>query len=118
MATLPCTRASLGVTTAPAITIVVTVDAAQTANLSLTAALPTSTADAVPGNNSDTETTQVNTSADLEIVKTAEPHPSQPDTNLDYILPLLHHNHSVASSVSVSDPLPSGTTLVSATGTG
>src|SRR5205807_1899946 len=56
--------------------------------------------------------------ADLSIAKSDSPDPVLAGNNLTYTLSVTNAGPSNASSLSVSDPLPAGTTLVSATGTG
>src|SRR5689334_6079699 len=113
-----CTRASLGVTAAPDITIVVKVDPAQTANLSNSATVASATSDPDNTNNTGTAATTVNTSADLSLVKTDSPDPVTAGNNLSYTLSVSNAGPSNAASLSVTDSLPAGTSLVSATGTG
>src|SRR5689334_16657282 len=113
-----CTRASLGVTAAPDITIVVKVDPAQTANLSNSATVASATSDPDNTNNTGTAATTVNTSADLSLVKTDSPDPVTAGNNLTYTLSVSNAGPSNAATVSVSDTLPAGETFVSASGTG
>src|SRR5207248_247967 len=105
--TVTCTRASLAVTTAPDITLVVTVDPARTANLSNTASVSATTSDPTTPNTS-TQATTVNTSADLSIVKTDSPDPVTAGNYLTYTLSVTNAGPSNAASLSVSDPLPAG----------
>src|SRR5689334_11812563 len=117
-ATVTCTRASLAVTSAPDITLVVKVDPAQTANLSNSATVTSATADPDNTNNTGTQATTVNTSADLSLVKTDSPDPVTAGNNLTYTLKVSNAGPSNAATVSVADTLPTGETFVSATGTG
>src|SRR5205085_1672040 len=68
--------------------------------------------------NTSTQATTVNTSADLSIVKTDSPDPATAGNNLTYTLSVTNAGPSNAASLSVSDPLPAGTSFVSASGTG
>jgi len=112
-----CTRASLAVGAAPDITITVTApSAAGTITNNVTVA--STTADPVAGNNSDSEDTTVNPSADLSITKTDAPDPVIAGTNLTYTLAVNNLGPSDATNVSVTDTLPAGLTFVSASGTG
>jgi uncharacterized repeat protein (TIGR01451 family) len=56
--------------------------------------------------------------ADLAIVKTAAPEPVQAGATLTYTLAVNNLGPSAATNVKVTDTIPAGTTLVSATGTG
>jgi uncharacterized repeat protein (TIGR01451 family) len=58
-----------------------------------------------------------NTSADLVITKSASPSPAVPGANLTYDIFVVNCGPAVATNVSVSDPIPTGTTFVSASQT-
>jgi uncharacterized repeat protein (TIGR01451 family) len=77
--------------------------------------------DNVPANNTGTATTTVNADADLAVTKGDSPDPVVAGTNLTYTINFMNNGPSNAATVAVSDPLPAGTTFVSAavtTGTG
>ncbi|MBI3177211.1 MAG: DUF11 domain-containing protein, partial [Chloroflexi bacterium] len=118
--TVTCTRATLAVGAAPSITVTVTVGAsvAQGTVLSNTATVSTSSIDTNPANDSATATTTVNAQADLSMIKTDSPDPVIAGNNLTYTLAVTNNGPSNAANVSVSDTLPAGVTLVSATGSG
>ncbi|HEV7239113.1 MAG TPA: ExeM/NucH family extracellular endonuclease [Thermoanaerobaculia bacterium] len=117
--TVSCTNPSFGVTV-DFFTIVVNVDANVAAGtvLSNTATLASTTPDPNTGNESDTETTTVATSADLLISKTDSPDPVTAGNNLTYQITLTNNGPSNAASASFSDALPAGTTFVSLSTTG
>jgi uncharacterized repeat protein (TIGR01451 family) len=96
------------------ITVVVKVNSGQTANLSNTATVTSTTTDPVQSNNSDTEPTVVITQADVKIVKTASVAVASPGDNLTYTLTVSNDGPSDALSVVVNDTLPTGVTFVSA----
>ena len=80
-----------------------------------TASVTSTTPDPTPGNNTDTEPTTINTSADLSIIKTDSPDPVLAGNNVTYTISVTNNGPSVAQSVSVADALPAGLTFVSAT---
>ena len=83
-----------------------------------TASVSSSTPDPVPGNNSSTDNSSVDTQADLSIVKT-DSGTTTAGTALSYTLAVHNAGSSdVAGAVTVADSLPAGLTYVSATGTG
>ena len=68
--------------------------------------------DPVPGNNSSTTTTTVsNPSADLSITKTDSADPVSPNQSFNYTLVVTNLGPTAASSVSVSDNVPSQFTV-------
>ena len=99
------------------VTVTVRVDSNRTTGLNNTATVTGNETDTVPGNNSDSEPTAVVISADLEILKTDNVSPVTAGTPLTYTLLVTNHGPSDATGVIVSDPLPAGTTFVSATST-
>jgi uncharacterized repeat protein (TIGR01451 family) len=117
--TVTCSISSLGVTSA-AFTLTVAADAgfADGTVLSNTATVTTTTADPNGANDSDTETTTVNTSADLQLSKTDSPDPVVAGTNLTYQITVTNSGPSIAANASWSDTLPAGTTFVSLSTTG
>ncbi|MCI0441685.1 DUF11 domain-containing protein [bacterium] len=66
-------------------------------------------------NNTDSESTGVQTSADVSITKSDSPDPVEAGTNLAYTLNFQNNGASNAQNVLVSDPLPANTTFVFAT---
>ncbi len=73
------------------------------------------TIDPAPGNNTGNATTTVGTSADLLVVKIDTPDPVGVGQNLTYTITVSNGGASDAQNVSLSDTLPSSTTLVSFT---
>jgi uncharacterized repeat protein (TIGR01451 family) len=111
-----CTRASLGVTTAPAITITTTVTAAS-GSLSNSATVAAATTDPVSANNADTDTTAVTPVADLSLTQSDSPDPVTAGQNVSYTLLAVNNGPSTASAITLTDTIPAGSTYVSATGT-
>lgn len=72
-------------------------------------------ADSDPSDNTATEDTSVVGSADLAITKSDSPDPVTVGASLTYTLDVTNAGPSTASSVQVTDPIPVGTTFVSAT---
>ncbi len=54
--------------------------------------------------------------ADLSVTKTDSPDPVTAGANLTYTITVANSDNSTAANVSLSDPLPAGTTFVSLTG--
>ena len=100
------------------VTVAVLVATAQTAPLSATATVSSSTTDPVAANNTATADTVVVVSADLAITLTDAPDPVTAGTNLTYTAIVSNAGPSDATGVSVSLPLPVGTSLVSGTVSG
>ena len=112
-----CTRTTLGVTTSPAITIVVTAPATA-GTIVDNATISATTADPNNGNNSASASTTVSASADLSIAITDAPDPVAAGGTLTYTVAVNNAGPTAATSVTVTDTLPVGATFVSATGTG
>lgn len=79
-----------------------------------TASATTTTAESVTGNNASAVGLTVVTRADLSLTKTADPDPVQLGDNLTYTLTAANNGPSQARGVVITDPLPAGTTFVSA----
>jgi len=95
--------------------ILVTVRARPGATGSVTnlATVSSSTSDPVTGNNTDSETTPVATSADLELVsKTDSPDAVVAGNNLTYTLTFRNNGPSAAQGVVISDTIPVNTTFL------
>lgn len=103
---LTCTLGTLATGSAPPLTVVVSVDPATTSVLSAAATVMSTSPDSVPGNNTDTATTTVTTSADLSLAKVATPSPAVPGTDLTYDLVVTNNGPSTATGVTVTDVLP------------
>ena len=86
-----------------------------TGTLSNTADVTSTTPDPAPANNSDTEATGVDGSADLAVTKVDSVDPVQPGTNLAYTITLTNNGSSDSTFTTLSDPLPAGTTFISFT---
>ena len=81
------------------------------------AAISSATADDVPTNNSAIATTAVTASADVSITKAVSPNPVRAGTPVTYVLTATNAGPSNATSVTVTDPVPAGQTVTSATTT-
>ncbi|MCI0379621.1 MAG: DUF11 domain-containing protein [Gemmataceae bacterium] len=101
-------------------TLVVQVNSNVANNLSITNTATVSESSAIVtdpnlANNSDTETTLVQTQADLAVTKVDSPDPVIAGTNLTYTVTVTNNGPSDAQTVLLTDTLPTGTTFVSAT---
>jgi uncharacterized repeat protein (TIGR01451 family) len=99
-------------------TFTVAVSPSRLADLSNTATVSSTTTDPVPGDNSDTEATQVISNADLSLMKADSVDPVIAGTNLTYTLTVDSTGPSDALNVMVNDMVPAGTTFVSASAGG
>ena len=115
-----CSIAMLTAGTSATFAIVVqVVPAAPVGPSSNTATVTASTPDPTPGNNSSTAITTIAlATADLSITKTAAPGPYGTGLPLTYTLVVTNNGPNAASSVTVTDTLPPGTTLQSSTPAG
>ncbi|MGI9196122.1 MAG: hypothetical protein ACR2KE_01520 [Candidatus Nanopelagicales bacterium] len=118
--TLTCDRPSLPAgASAPPITLTVAVpeNSSDSGSIVNTATVTSETPDPDPGNNSSTTTTPSDRSADLAIHKWHEG-TAIPGDRITYTLAVRNEGPSQATGITVSDPLPTGLALVSATGEG
>jgi len=115
--TVTCTIGALPNGASATITIVVTPQAPAVGIISNTATATAPTFDHVPGNNSDTEATIVQPSADLAVTKADAPDPVNVGQNFTYTVVVANNGPNTASGVSLSDPLPAGVAFVSANST-
>jgi uncharacterized repeat protein (TIGR01451 family) len=115
--TVTCNNPSFAVSSAVfTLTVAVAPSLAGGTVLSNTVTATAATADANSGNNSATATTTVTTSADVSVTKTG-PASAQRGQTISYSLTAGNAGPSTASSVSLSDTLPSGLTFASFTQT-
>src|SRR5438128_2704111 len=117
-AKVTCTRPSLAVASAPAITIVGKVDAGQMTSLSNTGSVTWATSDLDHTNYSDTRALPSFPTRRSSDLKSDSPDPVIAGNNLTYTLSVSNAGPSNAASLSVTDTLPAGTSFVSASGTG
>jgi len=118
--TVSATNASLASGASASFTLVVNVNSATPGGTVITnsANAATTTAETSTANNSATATTTVATvtlTADLVVTKNANPSAVAPGGQITYTITTLNNGPGAASGVSITDPLPAGTTLVSAT---
>jgi uncharacterized repeat protein (TIGR01451 family) len=117
--TVSCSIATLTSGTTATFDIVAKFAAATPAGPSSNTATVSSSADPNAGNNSSTAVTQVATAlADLSITKTPAPGPYGTGQPLTYTIVVTNGGPTTATSVTVTDTLPAGTTLQSSTPAG
>ena len=94
------------------------IDAGRTGSLSNTATVtpPSGVTDPSGGNNSATDTDTLTPQADLSIAKTDGKASVVPGTDTTYTITVTNNGPSTETGATVSDPLPTGVTFVSATG--
>src|SRR5207248_1868624 len=86
--------------------------------ISNTASTTSGVFDPDTSDNTATELTTVNTSANLALTKSDSPDPVLAGNNITYTLTVTNNGPSDATGVSLSDAIPAGTSFVSATGGG
>ena len=114
---ITCTNPSVPMGAADVFTLVVNVNAVTPAGtvISNTATAASTTPDPVPANNSATATTTVATGADVSVTKTDSPDPATAGGNVTYAIVVTNAGPSDASTLTLSDALPAGTTFVALT---
>ena len=107
-----CTLGTIAAGASKQYTITVSVDPDAAGPLSNTVTVSSSTTLINTGDDSDVETTQVGSEADLEIVKTAVPPAGalDPGEMVTYTITVTNHGPSTATGVEVTDNLPAGLT--------
>jgi uncharacterized repeat protein (TIGR01451 family) len=105
---------SLGVTTAPPITVVVTVDPDTRGPIVNNAYVTAAAFDPVEVNNFTEEDTMVVGEADLALTKGGSPAPVVAGTNLTYSISVTHNGPSTAENIAIVDNVPTNTVFVSA----
>jgi uncharacterized repeat protein (TIGR01451 family) len=110
--TVNCSIASLGAGNA-VFTLVVNVTPSTAAGtvLSNTATVSSATSDPSPGNESGTATTTVAGSADLSVTKVDTPDPVIAGNQITYTITVTNAGPSNATSVTLTDTFPAGTTM-------
>ena len=114
--TVTATDPSLAVGASSSFTITVQVPSTP-GSITNTATVSSTTPDSNP-NNQSSVTTQVTGMADLSIVKTASASSVTVGSPLTYTLTVSNLGNIAANGISVTDPLPTGTTYVSSAGSG
>ncbi len=112
-----CTLPALGVAAAAPITLTVTAPA-EGGSILNTASVTSSTNDPATGNNTAATTSTVFARADLAIGQSGAPASICTGQPITYTLSVSNAGPSTAASLSVSDTLPAGAALVSASGAG
>jgi uncharacterized repeat protein (TIGR01451 family) len=112
-----CTRPLLLVGAAPSIAIQIKTPGVN-GTLIDTASVSASTADLTQSNNAASVTTDVFDSADLSITTSETPNPVRIGEPLTYTLSVANDGPTPATTLTVTNTLPPGTSFVSATGTG
>ena len=92
----------------------VVTDPSTTGSVTNTANVSSATLDPNLANNSSTINTPVVQSADVSVQKTASPEPVPAGSAISWALVVVNAGPSVATGVTVNDPLPAGTTFASA----
>jgi uncharacterized repeat protein (TIGR01451 family) len=113
--TVTCDLGTLANGASATVTVTVHVESSVVDGISNTASVTSPTADPSSENNAATAVTDVVTSADIELAKTASPDPVTAGNELTYTITATNDGPSDAQDVTVTDPLPAGTTFVSAT---
>jgi uncharacterized repeat protein (TIGR01451 family) len=95
--------------------VTIVVDPQSTGSVVNTASVTGDQTDPTSDNDSDSVNVTVNADADLSVSMTDSPDPVLPGENLTYDITVVNNGPSPANGVSLSDSLPGGVSLVSAT---
>ena len=114
ISTIICTLGTLASGDNATVTIVVT--PTSTGDLANTASVASSVTDPNSGDNTATETTEVNSAADLSVSKAASPDPVLLEEELTYSLTVTNNGPSDATDATLTDTLPEGVSFVAASG--
>ncbi|GAA0596159.1 DUF11 domain-containing protein [Kribbella sandramycini] len=107
-----CDLGSMGPGSDAVIQIRVRVDAGQTAALTNAATVTSPTPDPNEPDNTSTITTEVEQSADLEVIKTSDEQSATAGGGVTYRITVANHGPSDATAVTFTDTLPAGLTLI------
>ena len=116
--TLTCTLGTVSAGATPSISVVVRPDAGSEGTITNSATVSSTTSDPDSGDRSPSVDTTVQPRADVSISKTDGPDPVVAGDQVTYTLAIANAGPSTATGVTVTDPIPAGTTFVSATGGG
>ena len=108
--TITCTLATFDAGATAMFSLDVNIGPNVTAPIDNTLTIGSNTADPTPANNSDTESTPVNASADLAVTKIG-PASATAGTTITYALTAANNGPSSATNVTLTDVLPAGTTF-------
>ena len=111
-----CTLGTLAAGASTSYVVNVIVDPTFTGTLNNSVSVASDSGDPTPGNNSATEPTLVNSSADLSISKVDDVDPAPPGTTVTYTITVNNAGPSTATNVVATDTLPAGVTFVGTTG--
>jgi uncharacterized repeat protein (TIGR01451 family) len=115
--TVTCSIATLSGGTSATFTMIVNVNAATAGGTTITntASVSTTTPDSNSGNDSSTATSTVQqaASADLVVTKTDSPDPVNAGSNITYTITVTNNGPDAASSLTLTDTVPTDTTFVS-----
>lgn len=110
-----CALGDLGAGSTATITVTAKVSATATGTLTNSATATSTTPDPEKANNTGRTTDTLSASADLAIIKTAQPAPVQAGQPVTYTLTITNNGPSAAQSVTVTDPVPAPLKYTSAT---
>lgn len=113
--TVTCTIANLAAGANTSVTITVTPQAGAVPSITNTVSVTGGQFDPNGANNSANESTTVNPTADLSVSKSGSPSSIQYGQNVTYTITVTNNGPNDATGVTMTDTLPSGLVLVSAT---
>ncbi len=116
--TITCSIATFIPMSSAELSFVVHVDADATGTIENTASVTSTTPDPAPANSSGSVSTAIApATTDLSITKSADAGTYQPGATATYTLVVTNNGPAIATGVTVTDVLPAGSTLISATPT-
>ncbi|TDD59403.1 DUF11 domain-containing protein [Kribbella antibiotica] len=107
-----CTLGSMSPGADAVVQIRVKVDSGQTGPITNAANVTSTTPDPDPKDNTSTIITKVDQAADLEVIKTSDETSATAGGGVTYRLTVVNHGPSDATSVALTDTLPTGLTVV------